>query len=101
MDMYIAKLLKECFGLKQTALLAYNFLVKNLKPYGYYSIPYTIRMWKHKTHPILFCLCVIMVSNTFIKKMLSISYILFSNVINCLLIGKVKKLWFKSLVELQ
>ena len=49
---------KGMYGLKQAALLAYNFLVKNLLPYGYYPIPHTIRIWKHKSRPITFCLCV-------------------------------------------
>ena len=36
------------YGLKQAALLAYNFLVvKNLQPYGYYPIPHTICIWNH------------------------------------------------------
>ena len=49
---------KGIHGLKQAALFAYdNFLVKNLQPYGYYPIPNTIDIWKHKSRPITFCLC--------------------------------------------
>ena len=46
------------YGLKQAALLAYNFLVENLEPYGYHPILHTIGIRKHKLHPITFCLCV-------------------------------------------
>ena len=46
------------YGLKLTALLVYNFLKKNLAPYGYYAIPHTVGLWKHATRPILFCLCI-------------------------------------------
>ena len=47
------------YGLKQAALLAYNFLVvKNLQPYGYYPIPHSIAIRKYKSRPFIFCLCV-------------------------------------------
>ena len=45
------------YGLKQAAFLAYNFLVQNLQPYGFYPIPLTIGIWKHKSRTITFCLC--------------------------------------------
>ena len=41
------KIKKGIYGLKQTDPLAYNFLVKNLKLYGYYPIPHTEGIWKH------------------------------------------------------
>ena len=33
------KINKGMYGLKQAPLLAYNFQVKNLQPYGYYPMP--------------------------------------------------------------
>ena len=52
------KIKKGMYGLKQAALLAYNYLVEKLAPHGYRPIPHTIGMWKHDTKPISFCLCV-------------------------------------------
>ena len=49
---------KGMYGIKQAPLLAYNFLLKNLQPYRYYPIPHTIGIWKHKSRPITFYLCV-------------------------------------------
>ena len=46
------------YGLKQAAILAYDHLVKNLGNYGYYPIPHTVGLWKHKMRRISFCLCV-------------------------------------------
>ena len=46
------------YGLKQAAILAYCHLVNLLEPYGYYPCPYTTGLWKHKTKPTVFCLCV-------------------------------------------
>ena len=37
------------YGLKQVVILAYKQLVKNLDKYGYYPIPLTTGLWKHKT----------------------------------------------------
>ena len=52
------KIVKGMYGLKQAAILAYQQLKEHLEPYGYYPIPNTVGMWKHKTRPIQFCLCV-------------------------------------------
>ena len=52
------KINKGMYGLKQAAVLAYDHLVQNLKPYGYAPIPHTLGLWKHETRPITFCLCV-------------------------------------------
>ena len=49
---------KGMYELKQAALLAYDFLAKNLKPYGYYLIPHTEGIWKHISRPITFYHCV-------------------------------------------
>lgn len=46
------------YGLKQAAILAYEHLIYNFKPYGYTPIPHTLRLWKHESHPITFCLFV-------------------------------------------
>ena len=52
------KINKGMYGLKQAAILAYQQLREHLQPHGYYPIPNTVGMWKHKTKPISFCLCV-------------------------------------------
>ena len=52
------KIKKGMYGLKQAAVLAYDNLVRQLKPFGYAPIPHTIGMWKHTSKPITFCLCV-------------------------------------------
>lgn len=49
---------KGMYGLKQAAILAYDQLKQNLAPHGYQPIPNTVRMWKHTTKPIQFCLCI-------------------------------------------
>ena len=49
---------KGMYGLKQAAILAYKQLKTNLATYGYYPIPHSVGMWKHKTRKTLFCLCV-------------------------------------------
>ena len=46
------------YGLKQAAILAYTNLVQNLRAHGYHPIANTVGMWKHRTLPTLFCLCV-------------------------------------------
>ena len=46
------------YGLKQAAILAYNQLKNNLEKHGYFPIPQTVGMWKHKTRRTKFCLCV-------------------------------------------
>ena len=58
-DGYVyVKIKKGMYGLKQAALLAYNHLVKQLKPHGYHPCPETTGLWKHKTRRTKFCLCV-------------------------------------------
>ena len=49
---------KGNYGLKQAAVLAYNQLVRNLKPHGYVPCPFTAGLWKHTTCKTMFCLCV-------------------------------------------
>ena len=52
------KINKGMYGLKQAAILAYDQLRSHLEPHGYFPVPNTVGMWKHKTRPIQFCLCV-------------------------------------------
>ena len=49
---------KGMYGLKQAAILAYHQLKTHLEPNGYFPIPNIVGIWKHKTRPIQFCLCV-------------------------------------------
>ena len=45
-----------CF--KQAAMLAYQHLKQCLEPYGYEPMPRTTGLWRHKSRPTIFCLCV-------------------------------------------
>lgn len=58
-DGYIyVKICKGMYGLKQAAILAYKQLVKNLAQHGYFPIPLTTGLWKHKSRDTVFALCV-------------------------------------------
>ena len=58
-DNYVyVRIKRGMYGLKQAAILAYEFLVKNLSQYGYKPLPHSLSIWKHETRPISFCLCV-------------------------------------------
>ena len=46
------------YGLKQAALLAYEFLSTLLKDAGYTPLVGTLGLWKHKSRKTIFCLCV-------------------------------------------
>ena len=50
------KIKKGMYGLKQAAVIAYRNLVKNLEPKGYYPVPHTTGLWKHKTRKTKLCL---------------------------------------------
>ena len=52
------KIIKGMYGLKQAAILAYKKLLLHLQPRGYYPIPGTSGLWRHKTRKTIFCLCV-------------------------------------------
>ena len=52
------KIKKGMYGLKQAAILAYQRLVKLMKPFGYYPEPCTTGIWSHTTRKTKFCLCV-------------------------------------------
>ena len=45
-------------GLPQAGRLAYDQLVKHLKPHGYFPCKRAAGLWRHKTRPITFCLTV-------------------------------------------
>ena len=45
------------YGLKKSAILAYNNLKKKLQPHGYSLVVGTVDLWKHKTKRTTFCLC--------------------------------------------
>jgi hypothetical protein len=49
---------KGMYGLKQAARLAFDNLVKLLAPDGYYPVRAYPGLWKHKTRPTVFSLCV-------------------------------------------
>ena len=50
LDGYVyVRIKKGMYGLKQAAILAYNHLVKQLKPHGYHPCPETTGLWRHKT----------------------------------------------------
>ena len=46
------------YGLKQTVILAYKLLLQQLEKDGYYSIPLTNGLFKHKQMKTVFALCV-------------------------------------------
>ena len=46
------------YGLKQAAILAYDNLQSNLKPFGYQPVVGTVGLWQHISRPTTFCLCV-------------------------------------------
>ena len=55
-------------GLKQVTILAYNHLKSFLAPYRYIPVQGTVSIWKHKTRPTKFCLCVDDFGTTYISK---------------------------------
>jgi hypothetical protein len=49
---------KAMYGLPQAGCIAYDNLVAQLLPHGYYPAPHTPGLWLHKTRPITFTLVV-------------------------------------------
>jgi hypothetical protein len=49
---------KGMYGLKQAARITYDCLILLLEPHGYYPIRHSSGLWKHKTLPTVFALCV-------------------------------------------
>ena len=59
LDGYIyCRIVKGMYGLKQAARIAYDLLRKRLAQHGYTPCPQSINIWRHKTLPTKFCLCV-------------------------------------------
>jgi len=46
------------YGLKEADIIAFNQLVKKLAPHGYEPMPFTPGLWRHRTKPTTFVLCV-------------------------------------------
>ena len=44
--------------MKEAGILAFNYIVKNLAPYGYHLVLHAAGLWKHKTIKTTFILCV-------------------------------------------
>ena len=57
-DYVYIEIRKGMYGLKEAGILAFNYVVENLKPYGYHSIEFTTSLWKHKTRKVTFILYV-------------------------------------------
>ena len=57
-DYVYVRIKRGMYGLKQAAILAFEYLVSNLSQYGYHPLPHTLSVWKHESRPISFCLCV-------------------------------------------
>ena len=58
-DGYVyCKIKRGMYGLKQTARLAYDNLVTNLKKDGYFPDKHCPNIWSHESRPTKFCLCV-------------------------------------------
>ena len=49
---------KGIYGLKGAGLLVFKHLVSNLEPFGYEHMPYTPGLWRHRSRPTTFTLCV-------------------------------------------
>ena len=49
---------KGIYGLKEAGLIAFKQLVTNLAPYGYVPMKFTPGLWKHRSKPTTFSLCV-------------------------------------------
>ena len=52
------EILKAMYDLKQAGKIAYDELVKHLKPFGYSPTKHTSGYWRHNMKPISFVLCV-------------------------------------------
>jgi hypothetical protein len=54
----VVELRKGIYGLPQAGILANNQLQKHLAQHGYHPVTHTSRLYKHKTQPVTFSLCV-------------------------------------------
>ena len=49
-DEYVyIKIDKVIYGLKQASIIAYNSIISQMGPHGYYPVPFTTGIWEHKT----------------------------------------------------
>ena len=49
---------KGIYGLNEAGILACNYIVNHLVPFGYYLVTHTLDLWTHETIPTSFILCV-------------------------------------------
>ena len=49
---------KGKYGLKEADILAFNYTVKNLAPFGYHPVTHTPGLWKDETRLTTFTLCI-------------------------------------------
>jgi hypothetical protein len=49
---------KGIYGLKEAGIIAFQHLVKNLAKHGYEPMPFTPGLWRHRSRPTTFTLCV-------------------------------------------
>jgi hypothetical protein len=49
---------KGIYGLKEAGIIAFQQLVKNLDQHGYEPMPFTPGLWRHRSRPTAFTLCV-------------------------------------------
>ena len=55
-DYVYTETLKDIYGLKEAGISAFNFIVKNITPFGYTPVKYTPDLWKHESRPTPFTL---------------------------------------------
>ena len=46
------------YGLKKADILAFNYVVQNLVPFGYHPVRHIAGLWKHETRRTVLKLCV-------------------------------------------
>ena len=52
------KIRKGMYGLKESGIIAYKPLVRNLQPHGYAPVAHTARLWTHTNLPTTFTVAV-------------------------------------------
>ena len=57
-DYVLCGIRRGMYGLPQAGIIAYEQLVRVLAPFGYAPSRHTPGLWRHKTRPITFSLCV-------------------------------------------
>jgi hypothetical protein len=58
-DSYVyLEIRRGMYGLKEAGIIAFNQLIKKLDPHGYELMPFTPGLWRHRTKPTTFVLCV-------------------------------------------